>query len=683
MQKSDIRFAIDTGGTFTDIVVFDERAGTFSMDKALTTPHNTLEGVVAAIAKAKIDLRDVQRFFVHGSTTALNALLERKGVRTAYLATRGFRDVPEIMRFNRPEMYNPKYHKPPQIVPRNLRFEVTERVNSRGEVLVPLDESELRDIARTLRREEVAALAICFLHSFKNSAHERRAREVIREEFPQLSVAISSLVAAEHREFERGMTTILNAYLAPVVERWIGDLQRELTTRQFAGEIVLTKSDGGGLTAESAKSSAINMLLSGPAGGVIGGAYMATLIGQPNLITMDVGGTSFDIAMIKGGEAAVQRETKVSGYPILISNLDIRTIGAGGGSLAKIDRAGALQVGPESAGAVPGPMCYGRGGAQPTVTDALLINGFIDPENFLGGTISLDLNAATNGITEQIARPLGLELNRASSGILRIVMSNMAEAIKDIAAESGDDPRDFAMLCFGGGGPLFGAYLMDELSLPAAIIPILPAAFSAWGMLMIDLRHDVAQTLARPLSRLSLAELEREFLALEDQGKVLLRREGVPEERWQLVRSADMRYLGQEHSVSVPIPAQLAGNESVTSLFEAFEDVYQDVYGYRLGTPADVVTLRVKSVGKIPAPKLRPIATGNGDPGQALMGTRRVYDFLELEAQAFRVFDRARLLAGDRVDGPALIVEPTTTTVVRQRHSCTVDPVGSLVVTRR
>ncbi len=262
-------------------------------------------------------------------------------------------------------------------------------------------------------------------------------------------------------------------------------------------------------------------------------------------------------------------------------------------------------------------------------------------------------------------------------------MSNMAEAIKDIAAESGDDPRDFAMLCFGGGGPLFGAYLMDELSLPAAIVPILPAGFSAWGMLMIDLRHDVAQTIAQPLSRVTPADLERQFVALEDQGKALLRREGVPEERWQLARTADIRYLGQEHSVSVPIPAQFAGPHSVTSLFEAFENVYEAVYGYRLGAPADVVTLRVKSVGKIPAPALRPIACGSGDPAKALIGTRPVYDFLDVEPEEFRLFDRARLLAADRVDGPALIVEPTTTTVVRQHHTCTVDRAGSLLVTRR
>src|SRR5690606_6677013 len=346
MQSTGTRFAIDTGGTFTDIVVLDEGAGTFTMDKASTTPHNTLEGVLAAIDKAGIDRRKVDRFFVHGSTTALNALLERKGVRTAYLTTRGFRDVPEIMRYNRPEMYNPKYHKPPQIVPRELRFEVTERLNTHGEVLEPLDEAELRETARKIKQTDATTVAVCFLHSFKNPAHERRAREILLEELPDVSVAISSAVVPEHREFERSMTTILNAYLAPVVERWISNLENELTRRGFAGEIVLTKSDGGGMTAEAAKGSPINMLFSGPAGGVIGGVYLAKVLERPNLITMDVGGTSFDIATIKSANAGTQRELKVNGYPILISTLDIRTIGAGGGSLAMIDSAGALHVGP-------------------------------------------------------------------------------------------------------------------------------------------------------------------------------------------------------------------------------------------------------------------------------------------------------------------------------------------------
>jgi len=680
---SSVRFAIDTGGTFTDIVVLNELTGVFRMDKAATTPHDTLEGVLAAIDKAGVDLRQVSRFFVHGSTTALNALLERKGVTTAYLATRGFRDVPEIMRYNRPEMYNPRYHKPAQIVPRERRFEVTERVNTRGEVLTPLDEQELRKVARELRQAGVKAVAVCFLHSFKNPAHERRAREVILEEYPEVSVAISSAVVSEHREFERSMTTIMNAYLAPVVERWIGNLQRELTARGFTGEVVLTKSDGGGMTADAAKGSPINMLLSGPAGGVIGGNYAARMLERPNLITMDVGGTSFDIAMIKDGRANTQREIKVHGYPILISNLDIRTIGAGGGSLAAIDTAGALHVGPQSAGAVPGPVCYGRGGGQATVTDAFLVNGFIDPNNFLGGSMRLDLKAATGAVRDQVAGPLGLDVHAAASGILRIAMTNMGEAIKSLASETGADSRDFAMLCFGGGGPMFGAYLMDELALPAAIIPILPAAFSAWGMLMVDLRHDVVQTIARQLDRMEGAELERQFQTLDQQGRRLLARERVPEDRRELYRSADMRYVGQEHSVSVDVPAGLDAPGSIVALYETFQATYESVYGYRLGTPADVVTLRVKAIGRIPAPSLREIAKGNGDPRAAAKGRRTVHDFLDGTAGQFTVFDRAGLRAGDVVAGPALIEEDTTTTVVRHHHSCTVDRFGNLVIARQ
>lgn len=379
-------------------------------------------------------------------------------------------------------------------MPRELRFEVTERVNVKGEVLTPLAEDEVRAIAQEVRKRDVKAVAVCLLHSFRNTAHERRIKEILLEENPDVPVAISSAVAAEHREFERGMITILNAYLAPVVERWIGNLERELADRQFPGEIVLTKSDGGGMTPEATKTSPINMLLSGPAGGVIGGLHLAGLTDYSNLITMDVGGTSFDIAMIKDGKATINQETGVNGYPILISNLDIRTIGAGGGSIARVDEAGAMHVGPQSAGAVPGPICYRRGGTQPTVDDAFVANGFIDANAFLGGEMTLNEEGARSAIEKQIGEPLNLSMLHASSRILRIAMNNMAEAVKDMTAETGDDPRDFGMLCFGGGGAMFGAYLIDELAMPAAIIPMVPSTFSAFGMLMIDVRHDIAET---------------------------------------------------------------------------------------------------------------------------------------------------------------------------------------------
>ena len=677
-DTSSLRFAIDTGGTFTDIVVVDEASGRFSIEKASTTPEDTLIGVLNAIDKAGVDLTKVGGFFVHGSTTALNAMLERKGVKTGFITTRGFRDVPEIMRYNRPEMYNPKYRKPLQIVPRSLRFEVTERMNAKGEVLTPLAEDEVRGIAAQLRAEEVKAVAVCLIHGFRNAAHERRIREILREEVPEIAVAISSEVAPEHREFERGITTILNAYLAPVVERWVGNLERELDRRGFSGDVVLTKSDGGGMTPTSAKLSPINMLLSGPSGGVIGGLHMAGSTDYPNLVTMDVGGTSFDIATIRDGRATINQETKACGFPVLISNLDIRTIGAGCGSVAWIDEGGALHMGPQSAGAVPGPICYQRGGVEPTVTDAFVVNGFINPANFLGGQMALDTDPLMAAIETRIATPLGLSPLQASSGMLRIVMSNMAEAVRDMLSETGDDVRDFGMLCFGGGGAMFGAYLMDELQMPAAIIPVVPSTFSAFGMLMVDVRHEVVEAVSRKLDDIGGDALELRYQRLEEEGMKRLADEGVPEERRSVGRIAEMRYAGQEHSVVVDLTA----NMPVEDIYAAFEAAYNSVFGYHLGAPAEIVNLRVRAIGEIPKPTIRDIETGGPSPAQALKGERPVHDFMTQLWQDWTVYDRAKLQAGNIVSGPALIEEATTTTIVRDGQDCAVDRRGNLIITR-
>jgi N-methylhydantoinase A len=682
-SDASIRFAIDTGGTFTDIVVLNETTGEFYMDKAATTPDNTIHGVIAAIDKARVNLKEVGRFFVHGSTTALNALLERKGVRTAYVATKGFRDVPEIMRYNRPEMYNPKYHKPAQIVPRHLRFEVSERMNVDGSVFKALDESDAREVAAKIRHAEVGSVAVCLLHAYRNGSHEERLREILREELPGIAIAISSAVAPEHREFERSMTTILNAYLAPVVERWVVDLERELRSRGFAGEVVLTKSDGGGMTAEAAKRSPINMLLSGPAGGVIGGMYMAEAADEPNMITMDVGGTSFDVAMIKSAKAGTQQETSVNGYPILIPNLDIRTIGAGGGSLAWVDSANALHVGPQSAAAVPGPICYRRGGTQPTVTDAFVVNGYIDPKRFLGGQMTLDVEGAHEGIKARVADPLGISLMEGSSGILRIATANMAEAVKSICSELGDDPRDFSLLCFGGGGPLFGAFLIDELAMPRAVIPIVPAAFSAWGMLMVDLRHDVVKSVSVEAAHVAVDFMRMQFEELSARGTELLRQEGVAAERHQLSFCVDMRYVGQEHTVTVPVDFHTADEALRENLYRRFEGAYESVYGYRLGLPAELVNFRLTAVGKIPTPKVRAIERGTAGQRWVATGRRKAYDFLLGQWLDCAVFDRATLLAGVTIDGPALIEESTTTTIVRASQVCKVDSLGNLILTRR
>lgn len=675
-----VRFSVDTGGTFTDIVVLDEDAGTFRIEKAPTTPSNVLEGLMAAIDKAEVDLPRVGRFFVHGSTTALNALLERKGVRTAYLATRGFRDVPQIGRLNRPQMYNPKYHKPEPLVARDLRFDITERMSARGEVIAPLDEAAVARIAEELIRRDVRAVAVCFLHAYKNPRHELRAKELLQQLAPHISVTISSQVAPEQREYERSATTILNAYLSPVVERSISELERTLRARDFRSDIVLTRSDGGGMSADVAKVAAINTLLSGPAGGVIGGVYIAALTGCENLITADVGGTSFDVGIIKNGQATAHQELTAAGFPVLIPNLDIRTIGAGCGSIAWRDSAGALHVGPQSAGAHPGPLCYGRGGTDPTVTDAALINGYIDPGYFLGGEMRVDLQLAQVGLADKIARPLGLDVPTAATGILKIVSSHMVGAVRDILAESGDDPRDFSLLCYGGGGPLFAAVLLDELQLRSAIVPRVAANFSAWGMLMIDLRHDVVAAVGQPLANLPPADLRACFAMLEQQASALLERDGIEAAKRTLVYSLDLRYIGQGHTVSVAFDPSVPDERLVDAVYERFQLAYGSLYGYTMNLAADVVSARIKAIGEIPKPSIRPLQRAQGEP--LLKSRRRVTDMLDGKAAEYSVFERSALLAGHRIAGPAIIEEATAVTPIRVGQTCSVDPYGNLVIAR-
>lgn len=677
-----LRFAIDNGGTFTDMVVLDEETGEFWLEKAPTTPSNTLIGLLDVIEKAKLDLAHVSRFFVHGSTTAVNALLQRKGVKTAYITTKGFRDVPEIMRYNRPEIYNPKYHKPAQIVPRELRFEVTERVNARGEVLVDLDLEEVRQLARAIRKKEVASVAVCLLHSYINPAHERAVKAILAEECPGLEVTISNDVVREHREFERSMTTILNAYLAPVVEVWIDKLEGTLRERGFAGEVVLTRSDGGGMTCEMVKKAPINTLLSGPAGGVIGGMFIANNFNHPNLITMDVGGTSYDVCLIKSGQVRTEQVTNIGGYACQIPNIDIRSIGAGGGSIAWIDDAGALRVGPQSAGASPGPMCYGKGGAEPTVTDALVCNGYMDPNNFLGGRMQANANLAVEGIKSRVCKPLNMDLHAGSSGILRIALSHMAEATKEIAAEHGDDPREFGLLCFGGGGPLFGSFLLDELEMAAAIIPVAPSTFSAWGMLMVDVRHDYTASVMKKLDAISMDALGARFDALVTEGMDIMAREGIPPQARRILKSLDIRYAGQEHTVSVPFDVATDG-DSKAKLYDEFTRVYTEVYGYHLTpAPAEVVNARIAAVGEIPKARLKEIGQGTQQAQHALKGSRDVFDYVKGDWLRHDLYDRTKLLANNLVVGPALIEEPTTVTVVREGHRCEVDRLGNLVITR-
>jgi len=678
-----LRFAIDTGGTFTDIVVLDEDTGNFRMEKVPTTPSNVLTGSLNAIEKAKLDLASVERFFIHGSTTAMNCLLERKGAKTAYLATKGFRDVPEIARYDRPELYNIKYKRQPPPVPRDLAFEVSERLDYKGEVLVPLDVEDVRRVTRILKRKKVESVAVCFLHAFKNPAHERKVREIILEEYPEASVSISSDIVSEHREYERSMTAILDAYLKSTIQAWVGDLEQELARRGFKGQVIITRSDGGGMTSELAMENPINTLLSGPSGGVIGGLYYANNLNHKNIVTIDMGGTSCDVCMIKDGEAMMKYEARIGDWRILMPTMSINTIGAGGGSIGWIDVAGVLHVGPQSAGASPGPICYSQGGIEPAVTDAALCNGYIDPGYFLGGEMPLNLDSAKSGMENKVGKALDMDLQSASSGILRIALSNMAEAIRGITVDEGEDARDFKLLCYGGAGPLFGAHLIGELGMPVAIVPIAPANFSAWGMLMVDIRHDFSQTIAELLDSANLGELNNMLQEMVKKGEDTLASEKIPAKSRTIFTSLDMRYADQEHTVNVPIDFVIA-QKAKDRIYEEFTKVYKRVWGYTLeGQPAAIRHLRVTAIGEVPKPKLAELEVGTRKPDAALKGNRRVFCFVDRKWVDYTVYDRSKLLADNLISGPALIEEATCVTAVPDGYQCEVDAVGNLIITKK
>lgn len=450
-RRKGMRLAVDIGGTFTDVIVLDETTHTLRMEKVETTPQNPARGVLQGVAKAEAPLSAID-YFVHGTTLGLNALLTRTAARVAIVTTKGFRDVYELGRTARDVMYDLKYRKPRTLVPRSLVFEVTERLNFQGTVLTPFNYADAVTVARQLREQGVAAVAVCFLHSYANPDHELVMEEVLRQECPEVLVTLSHRLSREYREYERTSTAVIDASIKPIMRGYLEQLDGELRAGGFAGHVLLTRSGGGAMTVASAKEQPVHLVLSGPAGGVIGASFLSALIGAQNLITLDMGGTSLDASLVVAGQPTVNTEAAFEGLPIALPILDINTIGAGGGSIAWIDDGGHLQVGPQSAGAVPGPVCYGKGGHQPTFTDAALTAGYLDPGNFLGGEIALDPSLAQEAIQQQLARRLGMSLYQVAVGILRISEAKITGAIRELSIERGFHPRDFALLAFGGGG---------------------------------------------------------------------------------------------------------------------------------------------------------------------------------------------------------------------------------------
>jgi N-methylhydantoinase A len=667
-----VRIGVDIGGTFTDAVAIDQHGGIRSA-KALSTPGRLADGVMAAIERLGVDLREVDTL-THGTTAGLNAFLERRGARVALLTTAGFRDVYEIGRANRPAMYDVRYRPPVPLVPRRHVFEVPERLAYDGSEVAAVDQAAVQRIAAGLSGFD--AVAICLLHAHANPSHERLVARLVAAADPELTVICSHEVAPEWREYERTSTTVLCAYVAPVIASYLQQLERRLAEQGLAAPLRVMQSNGGVMTAVTARSRPLQTLFSGPVGGTAAGVAVGEDLGLDRLICIDMGGTSFDVSLVIDGVADVEMQTTFEGHPVLSPTVAIHTIGAGGGSVAHA-AAGGLRVGPRSAGAEPGPACYGRGGAEPTVTDANLLLGRLPSAARLGGSLVLDAEAAAAAI-EGLAGQLGLDAAGLATGTVAVADAAMANAIREITVSRGIDPRDFALLAFGGAGPLHAAALADELELDRIVVPADPGVLSAWGMLQADVRHDLVQAFFTPLAELPPETLEGAVEDLAERARLLLKEDGVVDAAIELEPAADLRYVGQEYTVTVPFPLDRPVDATLAALPEDFANAHLDRYGHNNpGEAIECVNLRLTALGRIRAP-LRPTVPELPEP--VPVATERVR-FAE-EVRAVPVLRRGDLGRGASLVGPCVLLEDACTTLVPPGWTATCSDKGHLLLER-
>jgi N-methylhydantoinase A len=672
----NVRLAIDVGGTFTDVVKLVPDTGELVFEKVATTPSEPTRGVMDAFERAQAAVSDVE-MFTHGTTLGLNALLTRNGARTAVIGTRGFRDVYLLGRTDRRTNYDITYRKPPGLLERYDTFEVAERSLFDGNVHQPLDLEDARRVARIIAERGYESVAVAFLHSYTNPAHELQMREVLAEVAPAVEVTLSHELSREYREYERTSTAVLDAYIKPIVRRYLQALEGELAGGGFQGRFLMTRSGGGAMTATAAREQPVNLILSGPAGGVIGAVALSRLLELPNLITIDMGGTSLDASLVLDNHAVLYHGAEFEQLPINTPSLYIHTIGAGGGSIAWLDEGGALQVGPQSAGAAPGPASSGRGGTLPTFTDAALVLGYLGTDTPLGGTLTLDRTLAEQALGP-VAAQLGLSVPALARGILRISTTKIMGAVRAITVELGRDPQDFAMLSFGGGGGLVAVEVARELGIPTVVVPPGQGAFSAFGMLMADVQHDFARTSVLPLAKGDLGVIEASYKEMEHEAEAVLAQEGFAPTHRTLTRTVDVRYAGQEHSVTVVYPEP--GSDVVAAITESFTLLHERQYGHTMEDPIEVTTFRVRAMGLVDKPSLPSIPTrAEGAPRSR--GTRPVYLSEEEPAVEYAVYVREELLAGDVIHGPAVIAEHTATSVIHAAEVLRVGEYGELVIT--
>jgi len=681
MQQT-LSVAVDIGGTFTDVVSRDA-TGRLRYFKVPTTRKDeslaVLQSIEQIVADWGVPASAIERF-AHGTTVATNAVLERRGATIGLLTTAGFRDVLEIGRQMRHQMYDLvlKQETPEFLAPGARRLEVNERIGAQGDVLLPIDEAGVRAAAKALVDQGVEAIAICFLFSFVNPAHERRAREIIEAEYPDIFVAVSHEVDPAFREYERTVVTAFDAYVKPVIGRYLSRLEQGLVKSGVNSPLQVMQSRGGLMASAIARRRPVRLFLSGPAAGVIGARIAGGTAGDTNLITVDIGGTSCDIALISKGKALVRADGLVDGYPIRVPMVDVNSIGSGGGSIAWLDAAGGLRVGPKSAGSEPGPACYGRGGMLPTVTDASVVLGYIDPGYFAGGTLRLDAELAKQAILEHVAAPLGMTLHEAALGIHRVLNAQMAEGIRMVSIRQGLDPREFALLPLGGGGALHATALASELAITRIVVPRYPGVLSAAGLLMAPVEHEMSAAFGRPIVGVDVADIEQALAALDRQATALMDQEALGDAAITRQYFADVCYIGQAYTIEVPL--RLEDATPLEQLYSDFLELHARIYGHSTRTPARIVNLRsVHQAGGLDALDKQDDTSSVGTPRK---GARPILVSGAPEFVSAQVLDRAAMSTGFSFRGPAVIEQSDTTTLVEPGWRGSVDAAGNVILER-
>ena len=675
------RIGVDSGGTFTDICLFDDASGQVAVWKVSSTPDDPSRGIAEGVEQGigRVGARaDAVSYFGHGTTVGTNALIQHRGVRTGLITTDGFRDLLEIGRQKRPDLYDLMVEKPPVLVARDLRLGVPERVRHDGAVETALDEQAVREAARVLRAAGVEAVAISFLYGFVRPDHEEAARRILAEELPDAFICTGNEVAPEFREYERMSTAVVNAYLGPVMQRYIHRLAARLEALGLRAAPHLTQSNGGVIGFEQAARLPVRTVLSGPSTGVVAAQEVGRVAGFADLITFDMGGTSTDVALLQGGVCRLASEATMHGYPIKAPMLDIHTVGAGGGSIAHVDSGGLLKVGPRSCGAFPGPVCYDKGNTEPAVTDANVVLQTLNPTHLLAGRMPVRQDLAKSAIG-RLADQLGLGLMETAQGIVSVVTANMARAIRVVSVQRGHDPRDYTLAAFGGAGPLHAARLARELDVTRVLVPRNPGILCAMGLLLTDLRADFATTRLTTLDDLSASTVETAFATLHTQAEAWFEAEAITERR--VTRTVDMRYAGQNYELPVDLPDGPVTPASLTALAEGFAAAHRRMYGFVAeGEPVQLVTFRTLATGLVRKAEFKPGTDAGPDASAAIAGTRNVW---LPEAGGFvpcPVYDRDRLRAGNRFTGPAIVEQMDATTLVLPGMVATVEPYMNLIL---